>query len=101
MLAAKLSTSPEGSPTSEEAAQMSGLSTYKQHTVSFPSLAQWDRPSDPAVDPAYRPCRNLWDGLRIQRLLPAMLAIPLPLPGCLSSLSTEAVSFLPNTRWVS
>lgn len=30
-----------------------------------------------------------------------MLAIPLPLPGCLSSLSTEAVSFLPNTRWVS
>lgn len=27
-----------------------------------------------------------------------MLAIPLPLPGCLSPLSTEAVSFLPNTR---
>lgn len=49
MLAAKLSTSPEGSPTSEEAAQMSDLSTYKQHAVSFPSLAQWDHPSDPAV----------------------------------------------------
>lgn len=28
---------------------MSDLSTYKQHAVSFPSLAQWDRPSDPAV----------------------------------------------------
>lgn len=66
---------------------MSGLSTYKQHAVSFPSLAQWDRPSDPAVDPAYRPRRKLWDGLRIQRRLPAMLGIPfLCRAACLLSL---------------
>lgn len=95
-----LVTSCEGSTTSEEAAQVSDLSTYKQHAVSFPSLAQWDHPSDSAVDTAYRPCRNLrW--AKNSEAFACNAEHPLSLLGCLSSLSTEAMSFLPNTRWVS
>lgn len=67
---------------------------------AFPAWVPQDHPSNPAVDTAYRPCCNLWDGLRIQRHLAAMLGIPfLCWTACHISL-LEAMSFLPNTRWV-
>lgn len=52
------------------------------------------------MDTAYRPCPNLWDGLKKSEAFGCSAGHPLPLPGCLPSLSTEAMSFLPNARWV-